>query len=40
MRWLREKISMPPAFVAVMLRNVPDTFDEQLPEAKSICGCR
>ena len=30
---------MPPAFIAVMLRNIPDAFDEQPPKGESSCEC-
>ena len=39
MRWLRGKTSIPPTFIAVMLRDITDAFDEQPPEGESSCGC-
>ena len=34
-----EKLQCPPAFIAVMLRDIADAFDEQPPESESSCGC-
>ena len=34
-----EKLQCPPAFIAVMLRDIADAFDEQPPEGESSCGC-
>ena len=39
MRWLRGKTSMPPAFIAVMLRDIADAFEEQPREEESNCEC-
>ena len=39
MRWLRGKTSMPPAFIAVMLRDIAYAFDEKPAEGESSCGC-
>ena len=34
-----EKLQCPPTFIAVMLRDIADAFDEQPPEEKSNCEC-
>ena len=33
------KEKSPPAFIAVMLWDIADAFDEQQPEGESNCGC-
>ena len=34
-----EKLQCPPAFIAVMLRDIADAFDEKPAEGESSCGC-
>tara|TARA_Y100001968_G_scaffold302780_1_gene316384 strand:- start:147 stop:359 length:213 start_codon:yes stop_codon:yes gene_type:complete len=34
-----EKLQCPPEFIAVMLRDIADAFEEQSPEGKNSCGC-
>ena len=34
-----EKLQCPPAFIAVMLRDIADVFDEKPAEGESGCGC-
>ena len=34
-----EKLQCPPSFIAVMLRDIADAFDEQRPELESNCEC-
>lgn len=34
-----EKLQCPPAFIAVMLRDIADAFDEKPAEGESGCGC-
>ena len=34
-----EKLQCPPAFIAVMLRDIADAFDEQPPESVCSCDC-
>ena len=34
-----EKLQCPPAFIAVMLRDIADAFDEETTEGKSSCEC-
>ena len=34
-----EKVQCPPAFIAVMLRDIADAFDEKQAEGESSCGC-
>ena len=34
-----EKVQCPPAFIAVMLRDIADAFDEKPAEGESSCGC-
>ena len=34
-----EKLRCPPGFIAVMLRDVADAFDEQLSEGENTCDC-
>ena len=34
-----EKLQCPPAFIAVMLRDIADAFEEQPTEEKSTCEC-
>ena len=34
-----EKLQCPPAFIAVMLRDIADAFNEQLPQVESSCDC-
>ena len=34
-----EKLQCPPAFIAVMLRDIADAFEEQPVEGKSDCEC-
>ena len=39
MCWIGEKLQCPPAFIAVMLRDIADAFDEKPAEGESSCGC-
>ena len=39
MGWLRGKASIPPAFIAVMLRDIADAFDKKPPESENSCEC-
>ena len=39
MNWIRGKAQCPPAFIAVMLRDIADAFDEKPAEGESDCGC-
>ena len=39
MHYLRGKASMPPAFIAVILRDIEDAFAEQPPEGERSCEC-
>ena len=34
-----EKLQCPPAFIAVMLRDIADAFDEKPSEGEGSCGC-
>ena len=34
-----EKLQCPPGFIALMLRDIADAFEEQQPEGESSCGC-
>ncbi len=34
-----EKLQCPPAFIAVMLRDIADAFDEKPSEVERSCGC-
>ena len=34
-----DKLQCPPGFIAVMLRDIADVFDEQPTEGESSCGC-
>ena len=34
-----ERLQCPPGFIAVMLRDIADAFEEQPPEGESSCGC-
>ena len=34
-----EKLQCPPAFIAVMLRDIADAFDEKPSEREGRCGC-
>ncbi len=34
-----EKLQCPPEFIAVMLRDIADAFDDQLPNGENSCGC-
>ena len=33
------ELQCPPGFIAVMLRDIADAFDEQPPESESSCDC-
>ena len=39
MRWILEKLQCPPAFFAVMLRDIEYAFDEKPAEGESSCDC-
>ena len=34
-----EKLKCPPEFIAVMLRDIADVFEDQSPEGESSCRC-
>ena len=34
-----EKLECPPSFIAVMLRDIADAFDQKTPESEISCGC-
>ena len=34
-----KKLQCPPGFIALMLRDIADAFEEQQPEGESSCGC-
>ena len=34
-----EKLKCPPEFIAVMLRDIADVFEDQSPEGESSCEC-
>ena len=34
-----DQLQCPPSFIAVMLRDIAEVFDEKPPEGESSCGC-
>ena len=34
-----KKLQCPPGFIALMLRDIADAFEEQQPEGENSCGC-